>query len=590
MTDRPDIYPDHAMIDATFVGAPPSTVRTQGYPPGSKGIARWQNSQMKGTATWLRYLDETRLSPADLFTANALISANALSFPLNTTLSPSPNGGATYILNGVRVEYPTALLATTWPEGTLVWAANATNYVHARARPLEIAARSIGDLVVNTNPVPPAGYVTILSGVTTGTGISALTPLVTKALVFPFALSGITNLTMTGNLVVGGTGNVTETLHVDGDITSSSSIRSGLYLYAPDNASIGPAIDEDYKLLVGVGNVASLRVLGSDAVPAGSFAGRVVIDPADAGPPGAPSLLVNSYEAAPNGRPAAEFYGEDSSSGAPWAVYILGDDGYPALTVETAGNSPAIDAYGGLFAGGAAVRGTARHNQGYGGEFSADPFGSNDGAGVRARGENGSPGMWASGESGAAVRLTLGTGPHLKFDTTAGIPVAAGFEGEVWYQTTRGLGAAVPADDPIYWVASQGGGVAGGGGTHNISQSSTGSAWLIAHQETLSGVHAPKVAGKQIAIIGTWELGSLNTSCNAEIRIRDLTSNVVIQTWNVRLNIGGGNFEANVTRVVRYTVPAAGNRTFVVEFRRSQVDLINVKGQNGAIFVSPALF
>lgn len=264
-----------------------------------------------------------------------------------------------------------------------------------------------------------------------------------------------------------------------------------------------------------------------------------------------------------------------------------------AIICQGDGTGAGLRALSGTTAGANGVTASCSNNSGFGLSATTSAGATSSSRGVRAIGLNNGVGIEATAVSGEGGRFSASgaSGAALYLPGKASNPTNT-FDGRMdWNTTARALAVSDQDDNDYRYVWTSLGGLALGQTTGNSATTAGGAAWVLAATLNLTGSNAPKRASRTLvlrftcmsrSILGVGVANTLN------VRIRDTTAAVTIIT---RAGAGAGaaagyyippapaafDWTTAVVLDVAYTIPSAGDRTFVVEIQTGGANNIQVR-------------
>lgn len=270
------------------------------------------------------------------------------------------------------------------------------------------------------------------------------------------------------------------------------------------------------------------------------------------------------------------------------------------IRVEVGGPTPAIQARSGPNSG-SAVRAFLFNNVGAAVHATTPGTAVSGARAVLAAASGGASGVEAAAvgdpvaqNQALLLRMQAGTlaGSELTFLGRAGDSTSIG-SGRINFNTVTGtftvsdVGAGEQKD---LWQ-SRGGSVVGGSANNSAALTNNNAAlYTECNQLTLENLAAPRRAGVRVMLRFTCEVRSPNGNANGGIDVR-LTDETVAPEFVIAERSGAGNlvnsnylvpvattrWQRTIVLDFRYTIPAAGNRTFKAWFRSNTADPVAIR-------------
>lgn len=241
---------------------------------------------------------------------------------------------------------------------------------------------------------------------------------------------------------------------------------------------------------------------------------------------------------------------------------------------------------------GNAIRGNLRNNLGFALHGVTPASSTSTARAVRAQAAGDATGIESTSVSGPALQLqatNLAAPALVIVGKTADLTVP--FDARLDFNTTTRTwitGDAVGGECRDFWT-SRGGSVIGAGINNSTIILNSAGVWTTGAQLVLTGTNAPRRGGRTIALRFSCTFRSFGNNASLSVRIRDaniaLPGGVIITRNGAGSGSGSGYFVTGATADwsgtvvldVEYTVPAAGDRTFVGEVTISGANSVAVR-------------
>lgn len=260
---------------------------------------------------------------------------------------------------------------------------------------------------------------------------------------------------------------------------------------------------------------------------------------------------------------------------------VLGTGGATGNGVEGVGGA----------SGGAGVTGTAVQSSASGVIGYSAASGTSTAAAVYGIGLNASMGVYGLGADGYGVVASS--------DTSS--PVSSAFRmipqnddpsvlqnGDMWANSTTGeLRVRIDTVSKTVWGT-------GGGLAHAASISSTGSnndaaTWTTIATAVLQPPYDVKLAARTAIVQCSAEIGAsgITVHTSFDVQIYDSTAGAVVfsRTYDHPAAVAGSVYDRSIFRSVQYIVPATGNRTFYLQFRRIGAGGTGIQARDASLVI-----
>lgn len=550
---RPSRYPIVAQTPGGNYAEPGSGVQLGGWATGAIFPSADANWLMRQITDWGRSLDASRLASTDLLDANVVqrVSTTALTITTGggTTLTAAITAGGVYYGKGERIDLTDA--ATVYTGGNaLVFPAASTRYVIARPQPATggaVSGSSTAELAISA-VTPVAGWSTLM---TVTTGAATITSAVQhgdvldafqfgRPIIFADTLETLALATFSAPATFDDlTDFNAKTTFTDVSEWSASS-SDPLILLTPTGSGGG------LEIAAAGGTGVGLAVTGGTAAAAlavsGAFAGGYAMTVAGTG--GAGGLFVQGNGVG---------WGLAVNSGA-----TAGSYGLVAIAQNDTGN--AIYAV-------SANSGTAPAIKG---------AGSNLAAGVEAAATAYYPLLLSPDVSSPAYGHLFGD-PQNAPPSQVGLGALACVAGAI-----NGWGQANNSESAWRWFHASPGGYAYGAAYQQSVSSTSSVSYSNLALADLTGMNAPKVAGAKVRIAVKLRFRTTTAvATGVDIRVIDFTADpggasplILFEgsgtgtTSGMYLSGVNTNYNETFSFEFDYTIPATGDRSFILQIRR----------------------
>lgn len=578
------------------IAQPPGGIQTMGFPAHSKFAHEWANWLFNFNGNWNRELDQSCTRSVDFLSVampqRMANSGSGFTLPLNAGLTGlAATGGAVYVIFGRRVSITASELNAKYTTGFDL-PVNTVVYAHLREE-TNFGGSSVGEVLISAN-ANEAGYQRIWGGQTNATDLVSQVPMAAPAFywVQPIHLAAQLEIDDPNDetaLLVTGNG------ATDAVITATSNGGA-------------PAFEAFPTTLNGVGYTCTLGVTAFTgfksnmiAAPSGAIGFHVVGDAATTGPGirvdyastdvAAPAFVI----AATGSGPAANI-----SSTAVSTLLVTGGTGQSVSTFGS-GSGAGLRSLSGLTSGANSINAVMGNTTGFGVYSQTSGSATNASRAVRAQAFNQGIAVDATAVSNDAVLATVsgssGSSVHIIGRASDSTSTSGG---RIDYNTTTNtytLSDPTGAEQRDAW-SSRGGCTVGFGSAGVVLSNNNNAVYTTAATLALTNANAPRRAGRTILLRFSFSVRSPGGLANIlDVRIRDTTDNVTILAnvgagtasnagylipaikWDAGTGVPASTQEWGLPQFVEvsYTVPAAGDRTFVAEFKTNTANSIAMR-------------
>lgn len=606
---RPTRYPQVALTPGGNYAEPGSGVQLGGWATGAIYPSADANWLWRTITDWNRSHDASRLSSTDVLTSTVCrVSVAALDIDLGTGLTADITIGGVYYGNGERIDLTDA--PTVYSGGSaLVFPAGSTRYVCARPQPPTggaANASSCAELIVSASN-PPAGYVTILRVDTDATDIVAVTepPSVVTYLEFAVAPDFTAGLVgTTAQLEDFITAPIASFAGAAGSPTVEATAYSGqsAIVATGTGAAVAIAVTHDGARAginvahTGSGDGLAVNVSGGSGVGVNVTGNAsTTATTIDAGT-GQRGLVVTGS--------ASSAYAGQFVNGTTYAVSGTGSTNGGGGLFTGSGLGIGVTAFSGATAGAHAVGSRATNSTGFGIYAATHVTATNAARAGYFYGDDQAAGVEAESLNYHALILTP------KTTTPTHSAILAGVQTSYPSNTTNGTltyASSTGVSGRGHWIhgsaldaAHRGIHSSRGGFVHGFASSVASNAdaatYTTLTTATCTNGNAPKEASRTVLIHVQLRVRTSTAAANGiDVRVRDTTAAATVVEY---VGSGTGNtagwplpgtstgWDRDLTFKVEYTIPAVGDRTFVLEFKRQTA--ANTVTAQGSIHITYA--
>lgn len=615
MTTRPSRYPQVAATPGGNYAEPPSGVQLGGWPVGAVFPSSDANWLLRQITDWNRAHDAHRLASIDVLSMTVSRVSPiplALATGVGVGLTAQITSGGVYYGAGERLDL--TLAPAVYAGGAaLVFPAASASYVLARAQPAVGGAAngsSCAELLVSSGPV--AGWVKILFVTTDATDIvAAVETMVTPYLEWGIAPDFAAGLRGTTGTFVGSLSSLDLTT---GGITGSHALLSGED-GQPTLVVQSDLLDNPAILAYGVNNAKAIHaysnggggtIVHADAASFGATGVALDVD-GSSGSPAARITAGAGQVALTSTASGTSAYNAIFTGGVTFSIVVTAAGNGGGGIFSGSGTGSGIEASGGTGAGAVGVFAAALNSTGYALYARSAAAAANTVAGAKLEGRGSAAGAELLAEDYYAAILrpkinapgygALYAAPQSAYPTNK---PAGGLSYASYVFNSRPHWIVADADDPAWrglW-SSRGGFVYGGhyGQTASNADATT---YTTLCTVALTNGNAPKEAGRAVRCEVKIRVRTSTAAANGiDVRVRDTT--VLPSGANVveYAGAGIGNFagwpltgattgwDRDVTFDYDYVVPAEGDRTILLQFKRQTA--ANTVTAHGSLVITGA--